>query len=91
MTVVVRVVAAADGGWTPHNGRYVLRWDPHVKFGTLACDSTDDLAKAKRWASLVEALTEWKTVSRVQPRRPTDGLPSKPLTAITVVCEPVTP
>ena len=89
MTVVVRILAAADGGWTPHNDRWLTWWNPHVEFGALACESTADLTKAKRFSGVVEAITEWKTVSRVQAVRPTDGKASRPLTSITIVCEPV--
>ena len=78
---VVRVLGAADGGVTPHDGRYVVNWNPHVTAGTLELTSTDDMAQARRfpWPDVFD---EWKRVSRVEPRRPWDGKPNSPLTGI---------
>jgi hypothetical protein len=80
---VVRVMGASDGGSTPHDGRYVVRWDSDVEAGTLALDSTDDLDKARRFVN-GEEFDEWRAVSKVQPRRPWDGHYNRPLTAITI-------
>lgn len=42
-----------------------------------------DLAEAKHFADLTEALAFWQTQSRVRPRRP-DGEPNRPLTGFSV-------
>jgi hypothetical protein len=84
---VVKVVGASDGVTkTPHDGRYVVAWNPHVEAGTLAVDSTDDIAQAKRF-DVSAALDEWRSVSKVQKTRPWDGRPNRPLTALTIVLE----
>ena len=84
---LVKVEGAADGSTTPHDGRYVVAWNPHTEFGTLELTSTADKAKAARFTN-AQVFEEWNTVSRVQPRRP-DGKPNKPLTGITISTEPV--
>ena len=90
MSGVVRIMGAADGTATPHDGRFLLNWYPHTRFGTLACDSTDDITKARRFRDFAEAAEEWKTISRVEPKRPTDGAPNRPLSSLTIVFEKAT-
>jgi hypothetical protein len=80
---IVKVICAADGRTpTPHDGRYVVAWDWNVPAGVLAIDSTDDRQKAKRFGP--EVFKEWRAISKVQPRRPWDDEPNRPLTAVTV-------
>lgn len=86
MATIVRVIAAAPGGKaTPHDLRYIVRWSPHTRAGLeyLDVETTDDPAKARRFEG-AEAFVEWNTVSRVQPVRPWDRRPNKPLSALTV-------
>jgi hypothetical protein len=88
VSVVVRVICAADGlTQTPHDGRWIVEWNPHVPFGTLAVTSTADRAKAKRFPSGIDAMRQWQTVSRAQAYRP-DGEPNRPLAALTVEIDP---
>lgn len=81
--VLVRVLGAADGSKTPHDGRYVESWNPHTMAGVLDLDSTADKSRAKRFDSR-EVFTEWRTVSNVQPERPWDGRPNRPLTGLNI-------
>lgn len=81
--VVVRVVGRADGGKTPHDGRYVTAWSPHTTAGTLVLTSTADVARARRFTRK-EAFCEWREVSRVQPVRPWDGKPNRPLSGVSI-------
>lgn len=83
MSVLVKIASLADGSKTPHDGRYLKRWNPHTEFGTCEIDTTADRAKAKRFADVVKALAEWKTVSRRQTYRP-DGELNRPLTGLTI-------
>lgn len=83
MTIVVRIVSRADGSHTPHDGRFVFHWNPHTEAGVLELDSVRDPALARRFTDLDEAVREWNTVSHVQPKRPWDGAPNRPLTAVT--------
>lgn len=89
-TATVKVVSAADGITpTPHDGRYVVAWNPHTEAGTLELTSTDDRAQARHFQN-GEEFTEWKTVSAVQPKRPWDGRPNRPLTAVNIEIEALT-
>lgn len=80
---VARVISDANGDETPHDGRFVKRWNPHTVYGICDLSSTDDLQAAKKFATASEAMAEWRTVSEVAPRRP-DGLPNRPLTGLTI-------
>jgi hypothetical protein len=82
---IIRVISASNGRPTPHDGRYVLHWNPHTEFGVLELVSVSDPALARRF-SLGEIVAQRRTISRVQSRRP-DGAPNRPLLAITVVVE----
>lgn len=82
MSSIVLIIGQAGPGSTPHDGRYVVAWNPHTAYGTLECTSTADVAKAHRFDG-IEAFQAWNTVSSVQPTRP-DGRPNKPLTALTI-------
>jgi hypothetical protein len=86
MTVIVRVEGAADGGATPHDGRYVVAWNPHTEFGVLELTSTDDKAQARRFIDVTQALYEWQAISKVQPVRP-DIRRNRPLMGITITFE----
>jgi hypothetical protein len=85
---VIRVVGAADGSPTPHDGRYVTAWDWNTNAGTLSLTSTANRDEAALF-SPKDALEQWRQVSRIEPRRPWDGKPNRPLTAITVELVPV--
>lgn len=80
---ILRILCGADGSTTPHDGRYVVFWNPHTEAGVLELISTPDPAEAHVFTRAA-AVTEWRTVSCVQPRRPWDGLPNRPLTSITI-------
>jgi len=88
--VVVKVICAADGSPTPHDGRYVVAWNPHTEAGTLELSSTTDPAKAHQFASKGHALLEWQTQSVVQPLRPWDHRPNRPLTGVHCEIMPIT-
>jgi hypothetical protein len=83
---VVMIVGLPDGLPTPYDGQYVVAWNPHVRYGTLAITTTPDKTKARVFASLDEAVGEWNTVSKVQPVRP-DRRPNKPLSGISITFE----
>lgn len=86
MAVVVKIICASDDSSTPHDGRYVVRWNPHVEYGTFEATSTPQRAKAKRFPDHYTAIKEWDTISSVQPVRP-DGAPNKPLKGVTILLE----
>lgn len=83
MSVVVRIMCGPGGSATPHDGRYVVRWNPHTPYGVCRVDSTDDIRQARRFANAAEALAVWNTVSHVDPVR-FDGKANKPLAALTI-------
>lgn len=51
--------------------------------GTLAVTSTSDIKKARRFLNGRE-FVEWNEISKVEPIRPWDGKPNKPLTALNI-------
>ena len=85
----VRVEGAANGRATPHDGRWLVAWNPHTEAGTLELTSTDDRAAAGTFEPM-QVLEQWKTVSNVQRRRPWDGELNRPLTGVNVSLHPVT-
>lgn len=87
--VIARVVHTADGGPTPHDGRYVVAWNPHTQAGVLELNSTDDPTKARVFDDAQQVLLERETISEVQPQRPWDRLPNRPLRAISVLLLPL--
>ena len=86
MSRTVKVVCASDGSRTPHDGRYVVAWNPHTEAGVLELTSTSDITQA-RWFRDGNEFAEWRTISRVQPIRPWDGKPNRPLTAVSIETE----
>lgn len=83
MSVIVKIIGAWGGG-TPHDGRYLVSWNSNTRFGTLHCVSTADPLVAKRFDNGGVALEEWGKRSVIDPNRPNDGRPNRPLTALTV-------
>ena len=86
MAVLVKIIEAADGSPTPHDGRWVVNWDPHTRYGVLDITSSINKVFARRFESSSQALIEWNTISNVQPVRP-DGEYNRPLTAVTILVE----
>jgi hypothetical protein len=61
-----------------------LEWaDPDARGGFGDDGWTDDIAKAKRFATFSDAVECWKRQSTVRPIRD-DGKPNRPLTAFSV-------
>lgn len=75
--ILVRIISGTNIR-TPHDGRYVVSWDSNVAYGTCAVTSTDDVRKARKFASPTEVFNEYAAISIVQPRRP-DGGWNRPL------------
>lgn len=85
MGVIVRIIGAADGKTrTPHDGKFVVAWNPHTMAGFLDVISTTDWKKAKVFKDTAEVFKEWRAVSKKQPLRPWDKLPNKPLTGVSL-------
>lgn len=60
--------------------QYLQDYDIEAYDGRGWAIGTNDLKKAKRFASMSEAIDAWNTQSKVRPLRE-DGKPNKPLTA----------
>ena len=71
---------------TPHDGRFIVSWNPHTKAGILDLTSTQDPRQARVF-SLVDLWEEYRTISLVEPVRPWDGEPNRPLTGINLAVE----
>lgn len=84
MSSIVRIVGAPIPGIrTPHDGRFVVSWDPHTAHGEIRITSAADWKQARLFADAQEVLAEYGTVSKVQRVRP-DGGANRPLTALTI-------
>jgi hypothetical protein len=94
--VGLKIIGLIAGGPTPFDGEWLSEYDPdrdstepttgapmvaHVR-------TTPDPAKALAFESAVDAMNEWKRVSKSAPVRP-DGQPNRPLTAFTVEVSPL--
>jgi hypothetical protein len=82
MTVIV-AVGFVNRQHCPHAGQYLEWFDFDYANGLGRGEFTKDRTKALEFKDAGEAMTFWKTVSRVKPFR-ADGKPNRPLTALTV-------
>jgi hypothetical protein len=80
------VIVAIDGG-PDVAGKYLAAYDPDAYDGRGHSRWTADPAAALTFDTASAAFECWRQVSGVRPTRP-DGLPNRPLTAITVSIEP---
>ncbi len=90
-TYVIRTwgVAGMPPAGEPHvAGQYLVSSDVDAFDGRGHADWTVDRAKARRFASPVEATEEWRRQSTVRPLRP-DGKPNRPLSSYTVEIVPL--
>lgn len=67
----------------PIEGYYVVDFDFDARDGRGFGTFSADVELAKRFDTLRDAMTFWRTRSTLRPYRP-DGLPNRPLTAHTV-------
>lgn len=82
MKAIVMIVGAADGtSRTPHDGRYLVAWNPHTPEGELNVATSPNKGYARVFDDVKDVLDTWQTVSNVQPTRG-DGKPNRPLTAV---------
>lgn len=68
---------------TVKSGAYLESYDPEAHRGQGKAKWTDDIAKAMRFATQLEAFDFWRQQSKTMPFRP-DGKPNRPLTAFTI-------
>lgn len=88
---VMKVWGLATGQPFPYAGQFLEWFDPDIPDAAdIMFRFTADLDKAKRYASAVELLDEWRRVRKPDPVRP-DGKPNRPLTAFTVEVLRITP
>jgi hypothetical protein len=85
---VVRVIGFANGAPCPIAGMWMKMFDFNANDGRGDGDFTDDPTQAQRFGSLQKAMDFRNTASTVRPLR-SDGLPNRPLTACTMVYEPL--
>jgi hypothetical protein len=80
-----QIVAIVDG---TVRTSYLAAYDPDGFGGRGRITFTEDIAKAKRYATLEALFEEWRSQSTTHPLR-SDGKPNRPLTAHTIVPRPV--
>ncbi len=95
---VMRIEGFINGTSSPFDGQYLVEYDPErdgvAPDGTPMLAyivTTPDIAKAKRFASKIEAFECWRQISKRDPyggRLAPDGKPNRPLTAFTVQIGP---
>jgi hypothetical protein len=85
---VMRVTGFANGEACLIAGEWLKTFDFNAHDGGGFGDFTDDPTQAQRFGSLQKAMDFHNTVSTVRPLR-SDGLPNRPLTACTMVIEPL--
>jgi hypothetical protein len=84
---ILKIVGLADGP-SDFDDSYVVEYDPTIPYGvspmgfTLNCHLvvTRDKSKARVYATMGEALEDWKRAYGLRP----DGQPNRPLTAFNV-------
>lgn len=80
---VIKIVAAADGGYASQAGRYVASFDADAHHGRGEITVTREAPCALIFHDPGAAFEFWKTQSTTMPFR-IDGKPNRPLTAYTV-------
>lgn len=83
MTVIMRIIGAADGTPTGFEDTFLLNANPDGDEGRGTLSVTRRIERAKHFETQAEALACWKAQSTTHPLRP-DGKPNRPLTAFTV-------
>jgi hypothetical protein len=80
---LVELASAASKDGKLEMGTYLKSFDVDAHDGRGEAAFTDDLREAMKFSSAEDALSAWKTQSKVRPRRE-DGQPNRPLTAFTI-------
>ena len=94
MTVGIVCMGLANGrevltsGQPSPLGQWLKSYDPEAHRGRGAAEWTDLPADAMQFPGPAEAFRYWKQTSRTRPVRP-DGQPNRPLTAFTIMLEPL--
>lgn len=100
MSVAILLLGFVDGKPSPHDGRYLKDYDPYwldqpveeapgVFRLVRKLESVKRIEDAKHFSTAAEARMLWVQVSPNKPTRDEDGKPNRPLTAYTVMLEPV--
>lgn len=79
----MKILAAADGGYTPLAGHYLASFDPDAHNGRGEIKTTREIAYALIFHDETTAFEFWKQQSSERPLR-FDGKPNRPLTAYSV-------
>ena len=85
-TAVALTIASLND--SVQHGAYLEWSDPDANNGMGADRWTNDINKAKKFATVRDAMECWRAQSRVRPMRP-DFEPNRPLTAWSVTLEEV--
>jgi len=85
----ILAVGFASGVPCPHANQWLKSFDHDACEGFGYGEFTYDPTQALCFTDKGDALAFWNRQSKVKPLRP-DGLPNKPLTALTVIIEQLT-
>jgi hypothetical protein len=84
----ILAVEFANGAPCPHANQWLRTFDHEAFDGRGHGEFTEDPERAMLFATSADAMRFWQRQSTVKPLRP-DGKPNRPLTALTVVIEPL--
>lgn len=80
MSTVIVIQGLPNGGATPYDGQYLESFDFEAHDGRGDITTTDDLRKAKRFKTAMDAIRFAMTSPQCKPLRE-DGKENRPLTA----------
>jgi hypothetical protein len=84
----IKAIGFANGAECPHADHWLRSFDHDALGGIGHGVFTTKATHAKRFATSAEAMIFWNKVSTVRPLR-ADGRPNKPLTALSIIVEPL--
>jgi hypothetical protein len=90
LDVAGAVIGAFVGKGGSVVGQYVVSYNPDAHGGRGEVAGSMDIAQARRFNTVHDAMAFWRQTSTVLPVRE-DGKPNRPLTALTVTVEPFIP
>jgi hypothetical protein len=83
---VLKAIGFANGVHCPHEGQYLKYADFDAYDGRGFMTFTKKASDAMTFPDFRAAMVFWQTTSKARPRRE-DGMPNRPLTALTIEIE----
>lgn len=84
MSVIIRIIALANGEPSPFKGKYLRYYNLESNMGQGEVDTTNEPLLALRFPSVKEATEIYRAQSKSFPLRKWDKKPNRPLTKYTI-------